>query len=134
MEAMILHKSMLGINVPMPLPMLIFTFLLFRRVLYAGTDGGVYRSADDGVNFEDLSNTLSSLKSTPCRLRVLILQNLLVVCKIVAAIIGINWNSYHGGDGMGTAVDPFEENTYYGMTQYEFNPHHYWWRRRMVKQ
>ena len=34
------------------------------------------------------------------------------------ALSGSNWNSYHGGDGMGTAVDPFEENTYYGMTQY----------------
>ena len=34
------------------------------------------------------------------------------------AFSGSNWNSYHGGDGMGSAVDPFIENTYYGMTQY----------------
>ncbi|MCH1385288.1 MAG: hypothetical protein L7U61_03175, partial [Flavobacteriaceae bacterium] len=31
----------------------------FNGILYAGTDGGIYRSADDGDNFEDLSNTLS---------------------------------------------------------------------------
>ena len=31
----------------------------FEGDLYAGTDGGIYRSTDNGDNFEDLSNTLS---------------------------------------------------------------------------
>jgi hypothetical protein len=92
----------------------------FDGVLYAGTDGGVYRSADDGVNFEDLSNTLSIAQiytvstSRPDSSK---LAGGLQDCGGFA-LSGSNWNSYHGGDGMGTAVDPFEENTYYGMTQY----------------
>ena len=92
----------------------------FDGVLYAGTDGGVYRSADDGANFEDLSNTLSIAQiytvstSRPDSSK---LAGGLQDCGGFA-LSGNNWNSYHGGDGMGTAVDPFEENTYYGMTQY----------------
>ena len=92
----------------------------FDGALYAGTDGGIYRSADDGVNFEDLSNTLSIAQiytvstSRPDSSK---LAGGLQDCGGFA-LSGSNWNSYHGGDGMGTAVDPFEENTYYGMTQY----------------
>ena len=92
----------------------------FDGVLYAGTDGGVYRSANDGDNFEDLSNTLSIAQiytvstSRPDSSK---LASGLQDCGGFA-MSGTNWNSYHGGDGMGTAVDPFEENTYYGMTQY----------------
>lgn len=92
----------------------------FDGVLYAGTDGGIYRSEDDGVNFEDLSNTLSIAQiytvstSRPDSSK---LASGLQDCGGFA-LSGNNWNSYHGGDGMGTAVDPFEEDTYYGMTQY----------------
>ena len=92
----------------------------FDGVLYAGTDGGIYRSSDDGVNFEDLSNTLSIAQiytvstSRPDSSK---LAGGLQDCGGFA-LSGNNWNSYHGGDGMGSAVDPFEENTYYGMTQY----------------
>ena len=95
----------------------------FDGVLYAGTDGGIFRSADDGDNFEDLSNTLSIAQiytvstSRPDSSK---LAGGLQDCGGFA-LSGSNWNSYHGGDGMGTAVDPFEENTYYGMTQYGGN-------------
>ena len=95
----------------------------FDGVLYAGTDGGIYRSADDGINFEDLSNTLSIAQiytvstSRPDSSK---LAGGLQDCGGFA-LSGSNWNSYHGGDGMGTAVDPFEENTFYGMTQYGRN-------------
>lgn len=92
----------------------------FNGALYAGTDGGVYRSTDDGVNFQDLSNTLSIAQiytvstSRPDSSK---LAGGLQDCGGFA-LSESNWNSYHGGDGMGSAVDPFEENTYYGMTQY----------------
>ena len=92
----------------------------FNGILYAGTDGGIYRSADDGDNFEDLSNTLSIAQiytvstSRPNSSK---LASGLQDCGGFA-LSGSNWNSYHGGDGMGSAVDPFNENIYYGMTQY----------------
>ena len=95
----------------------------FDGTLYAGTDGGIYRSEDDGINFEDLSNTLSIAQiytvstSRPDSSK---LAGGLQDCGGFA-LSGSNWNSYHGGDGMGTAVDPFEENTFYGMTQYGGN-------------
>ena len=83
----------------------------FDGVLYAGTDGGIYRSADDGVNFEDLSNTLSISQiytvstSRPDSSKI---AGGLQDCGGFA-LSENNWNSYHGGDGMGSAVDPFEE-------------------------
>ena len=92
----------------------------FDGTLYAGTDGGIYRSSNDGANFEDLSNTLSIAQiytvstSKPDSSK---LASGLQDCGGFA-FSGSNWNSYHGGDGMGSAVDPFIENTYYGMTQY----------------
>ena len=95
----------------------------FDGVLYAGTDGGIYRSSDDGVNFEDLSNTLSIAQIytlSTARPDSSKLASGLQDCGGFALSDG-QWNSYHGGDGMGTAVDPFEENTYYGMTQYGGN-------------
>jgi hypothetical protein len=90
--------------------------LLFVGVL------DIWKSTD-GVNFEDLSNTLSIAQiytvstSRPDSSK---LAGGLQDCGGFA-LSGSNWNSYHGGDGTGTAVDPFEENTYYGMTQYGGN-------------
>ena len=95
----------------------------FDGDLYAGTDGGIYRSYDDGNNFQDLSNTLSISQiysvatSKPNSSK---LASGLQDCGGFAFSEGI-WNSYHGGDGMGTAVDPFNEDTYYGFTQYGGN-------------
>ena len=92
----------------------------FEGDLYAGTDGGIYRSSDNGDNFEDLSNTLSISQiysvatSKPNSSK---LASGLQDCGGFGFSVG-TWNSYHGGDGMGTAVDPFDEDTYYGFTQY----------------
>ena len=87
MEAMILHKLTLGINALVPLPMLIFTFCatsteFCMRVL---TEVFIAQLMMESILRISAIHFLS-LKSTPCRLRVLILQNLLVVCKIVAAL------------------------------------------------
>ncbi len=95
----------------------------FDGVLYAGTDGGIYRSSNDGDAFEDLSNTLSIAQiytvstSRPNSGK---LAGGLQDCGGFA-LSDSQWNSYHGGDGMGSAVDPFEEDWYYGMTQYGGN-------------
>ncbi|MGB0260031.1 MAG: T9SS type A sorting domain-containing protein [Flavobacteriaceae bacterium] len=95
----------------------------FDGVLYAGTDGGIYRSSNNGDAFEDLSNTLSIAQiytvstSRPNSGK---LASGLQDCGGFA-LSGTQWNSYHGGDGMGTAVDPFQEDWYYGMTQYGGN-------------
>ena len=95
----------------------------FDGVLYAGTDGGIYRSYSDGNAFEDLSNTLSIAQlytvstSRPDSGK---LAGGLQDCGGFA-LSGSQWNSYHGGDGMGSAVDPFQEDWYYGMTQYGGN-------------
>lgn len=95
----------------------------FDGVLYAGTDGGIYRSFNDGIVFEDLSNTLSIAQiytvstSRPDSGK---LAGGLQDCGGFA-LSGSQWNSYHGGDGMGSAVDPFQEDWYYGMTQYGGN-------------
>ncbi len=91
----------------------------YNGVLYAGTDGGVYRSSDDGAQFEDLSNTLSiaqlytiSVAKTTSNKIAGGLQD----CGGFAYNVD-QWNSYHGGDGMGSAVHPLYEDLYYGMIQ-----------------
>ncbi|MFL2572154.1 MAG: hypothetical protein ACJ0QB_01760, partial [Flavobacteriaceae bacterium] len=95
----------------------------FDGVLYAGTDGGVYRSVDDGINFEDLSNTLSISQIYSLSISKNNSSKIASGLQDCGGFAYSNseWNSYHGGDGMGTAVDPFSENTFYGMTQYGGN-------------
>ena len=95
----------------------------FDGVLYAGTDGGIYRSFDDGVNFEDLSTnlsiaqiyTISVAKTTSTKI-----AGGLQDCGGFA-FANNTWNSYHGGDGMGSAISPSNEDLYYGFTQYGSN-------------
>ena len=95
----------------------------FNNVLYAGTDGGIYRSENDGTNFEDLSTnlsisalyTISVSKSTSQKI-----AGGLQDCGGFAYNENV-WNSYHGGDGMGSAIDPAIDDHYYGFTQYGGN-------------
>ena len=92
----------------------------FNNVLYAGTDGGIYRSENDGTLFEDLSTNLSISQLYTISVSKTTSQKIaggLQDCGGFAYSEN-EWNSYHGGDGMGSAIDPAFDNHYYGLTQY----------------
>ncbi len=91
----------------------------YNGVLYAGTDGGVYRSFDDGTVFEDLTSGLSIAQLYSVAVAKTSSNKIaggLQDCGGYAYNID-QWNSYHGGDGMGSAIHPKDENLFYGMTQ-----------------
>lgn len=91
----------------------------FNGVLYAGTDGGVYKSTNNGNTFTDLTENLaisqfyklSVAKQTSTKMAGGLQDN------GGFSLLNNNWHNYHGGDGMDTAVDPNDENTFYGFTQ-----------------
>ena len=91
----------------------------YNNILYAGTDGGVYRSDDGGNTFTDLSENLAI--SQFYRIAVS-KQNSNKMAGGLQDNGGFSfsdniWNNYHGGDGMDSASDPNDENTFYGFTQ-----------------
>ena len=91
----------------------------FNGVLYAGTDGGIYRSTDDGDTFDDLSNTLSIAQVYTLATAKKDSSKIAVGLQDCGGfgLSGQGWSNFHYGDGTSTAVHPFDDNTYYGMTQ-----------------
>ncbi len=92
----------------------------YNGVLFAGTDGGVYKSTDNGNTFTDLTEDMSIsqfYKITVSRQ---------TSSKLAGglqdnggfSLTSNNWHNYHGGDGMDSASDPNDENTFYGFTQF----------------
>ncbi|HHC79397.1 MAG TPA: T9SS type A sorting domain-containing protein [Flavobacteriia bacterium] len=88
--------------------------------LYAGTDGGVYRSTNNGASFTDLTTNMSIsqfYKVSVSR------QNSGKLAGGLQdnggfSLINNNWHNYHGGDGMDAASDPNDESTFYGFSQF----------------
>jgi len=92
----------------------------YNNKLYAGTDGGFYLSSDGGSTFQDLTQGMQigqfyKISVSP--------QN---ASKIAGGLqdnggYGLtdegNWSNYHSGDGMDNAIDPNNENKYYGFSQ-----------------
>jgi photosystem II stability/assembly factor-like uncharacterized protein len=95
----------------------------FNNVLYAGTDGGIYRSGNNGTNFEDLSTNLSISQLYTISVSKTTSQKIAGGLQDCGGFAYSNnvWNSYHGGDGMGSAIDPAIDDHYYGLTQYGGN-------------
>ena len=92
----------------------------FNGVLYAGTDGGIYASDNNAVSFTDLTERLNIsqyYKISTARAH---------SKKIVGglqdnggfAYSDSRWHQYHYGDGMDCAVDPNNEDVFYGFNQY----------------
>ena len=87
-------------------------------VLYCGSDGGVYKSTNDGVTWTDLNATLSTLQymsadydpTSTLRLYGGTQDN----NKETSTDGGITWNQITTGDGGYTVVDPVHTNFVYG--------------------
>ena len=91
----------------------------FGDKLYCGSDGGVYVSQNNGVQFTDL--TASAQISQFYKIAV----SKQTASKMVGglqdngghAYSNNQWKNYYGADGMDTAIDPTNSNLFYGFIQ-----------------
>ena len=92
----------------------------FNNKLYAGTDGGIYESADNGSSFTDLTETLNISQYYKISTSKHSAANIVGGLQDNGGFAFSNniWHRYHGGDGMDCAVDPNNQETYYGFMQF----------------
>lgn len=90
--------------------------------MYAGTDGGIFKSTDAGDNFMDLSTGLGITQFY--RINSSVTDQYRVVGGAqdngtnVKSTSAHSWTHMMGADGMDCGVDPANSNTIYGMIQY----------------
>ncbi|RZW44495.1 MAG: T9SS type A sorting domain-containing protein, partial [Flavobacteriaceae bacterium] len=94
----------------------------YDNELYAGTDGGYFKSTDGGTTFTDY--TVGMEISQFYRIDV----SEQTATKIAGGTqdnggFGYfnQWSNYHGGDGMEGVIDPNNDNLYYGFMQFGQN-------------
>lgn len=90
----------------------------YNSELYVGSDGGFFRSSNQGSTFSDMTGNMaigqfyrvSVSKQTPNKIAGGTQDN--------GGFGYFNqWNNYHGGDGMESVIDPNNDNLYYGFMQ-----------------
>jgi len=95
----------------------------FNGELYAGTDGGFFKSNDGATTFTDLTVGMEIGQFY----RISVSQQ--TSGKIAGGLqdnggfgfTNNQWNHYHGGDGMEGVIDPNNDNLYYGFMQFGQN-------------
>ncbi len=98
----------------------IHTLKIYNNKLFAGTDGGLYVSEDNGITFTDKTNGMSITQFY----RISIGKN--NASKIAggtqdnSGFVYNNqeWNIYSAGDGMDYEIDPTNDNIIYGFSQF----------------
>ncbi len=92
----------------------------FNGNLYCGSDGGIYKSTNDGNSFDELNEGLAISQFYRIANARQSSDNISGGLQDNGGF-GYNnntWYKYHGGDGMDCAVDPNNPNIYYGFTQF----------------
>jgi hypothetical protein len=86
---------------------------------FAGTDGGVYVSTNEGVIFTDLTKTMGISQFYKISVSPQNSNNIVggIQDNGGMAFNENTWRNYHGGDGMEGNAHPTEPNTHYGFTQ-----------------
>jgi photosystem II stability/assembly factor-like uncharacterized protein len=87
---------------------------------FAGTDGGIYVSEDDGTNFTDFTKNLAIGQFYKISVSVHEPGNIAGGLQDNGgyALTNNEWRVYHGADGMDCVVNPTNPNNYLGMIQY----------------
>lgn len=88
--------------------------------LFCGSDGGIYVSENNGINFTDL--TAGAQISQFYKIAVAKQSSANMVGGLQDngghAYSGSQWKNYYGADGMDTAINPTNQNQYYGFIQF----------------
>jgi len=92
----------------------------FNNKLYAGNDGGIYESSDNGDTFKDLTENLNISQYYKIGTGRSSVDNISGGLQDNGGFGYSNntWYHYHGGDGMGSVVDRNDTNIYYGFSQF----------------
>lgn len=87
--------------------------------LFAGTDGGIYVSENNGVNFTDLTSGAQISQFYKIAVSKQSSANMVGGLQDNGghAYSSGQWKNYYGADGMDTAIDPSDPNKYYGFIQ-----------------
>lgn len=87
--------------------------------LFAGTDGGIYVSSNNGTNFSDLTAGAQISQFYKIAVSKQSASNMVGGLQDNGghAYSGGQWKNYYGADGMDTAIDPSNPNKYYGFIQ-----------------
>ena len=92
----------------------------YNNELFAGTDGGFYKSSNGGNNFTDLTEGMQigqfygiTVSHESSQKMVGGLQD-----NGGYALNAGQWQVYYGADGMDTAIDHYNSDLFYGFTQY----------------
>ncbi|MEN8123620.1 MAG: T9SS type A sorting domain-containing protein [Bacteroidota bacterium] len=95
----------------------------FNNKLYAGTDGGIYQSENNGSSFKDLTETLNISQYYKISTAKHSITNIVGGLQDNGGFAFSNniWHRYHGGDGMDCAIDPNNQEIYYGFMQFGSN-------------
>ena len=88
--------------------------------LFAGTDGGIYVSENNGDNFTDLTAGVQISQYYKIAVSKQSSANMVGGLQDNGgyAYSGGQWKNYYGADGMDTAIDPTNPNLYYGFIQF----------------
>ena len=89
-------------------------------VLYCGSDGGLYRSYNDGQLFTDITGNAQISQFYRIATAKNSISNLAGGTQDNGgyALSNSEWKGYHGGDGMDSGVSPLNSSLYYGFTQF----------------
>ncbi|WP_238989452.1 T9SS type A sorting domain-containing protein [Flavobacterium sp. LMO8] len=87
--------------------------------LFAGTDGGIYVSENNGANFTDLTAGVQISQFYKIAVSKQSAANMVGGLQDNGghAYSGGQWKNYYGADGMDTAINPNNQNQYYGFIQ-----------------
>ena len=91
----------------------------YNGKLFCGSDGGVYRSINGGTNFTDLTATAQISQFYKIAVAKQTSGNIVGGLQDNGghAYSGGAWKNYYGADGMDAAIDPTNQNLYYGFIQ-----------------
>ncbi|MCW1146811.1 VPS10 domain-containing protein [Flavobacterium lacisediminis] len=88
--------------------------------LFCGSDGGIYVSDNGGTNFTDLTAGVQISQFYKIAVSKQTAANMVGGLQDNGghAYSGGQWKNYYGADGMDTAINPTNQNQYYGFIQY----------------
>jgi hypothetical protein len=87
--------------------------------LFCGSDGGIYVSENNGANFTDLTAGVQISQFYKIAVAKQTSANMVGGLQDNGghAYSGGQWKNYYGADGMDTAINPTNQNQYYGFIQ-----------------
>ena len=90
----------------------------YNNELYVGSDGGFFKSSNQGSTFEDFTGNMSISQFYRVSVSKQTSNKIAGGTQDNGGFAYVNqWNNYHGGDGMESVIDPNNDNLYYGFMQ-----------------